>query len=105
MQLTLTGRQLEITDALRSYAQEKLSRIARHFDHVIDLQLVLSIEKLEQRAEATLIISGKKVHADCGGQDMYAAIDGLVDKLDRQLLKHKERLTERGRGEARLAVG
>lgn len=104
MQLTLTGRQLEITDALREYANDKLRRVEKHFDQMIDLHLVLSIAKLEHHAEATITASGKKVHAECGGQDMYAAIDGLVDKLDRQLLKHKERLTDRGRGEVRVAL-
>lgn len=104
MQLTLTGRQLEITEALGDYVRDKLGRVTRHFDQVIDLHVVLSVEKLEHHAEATVLSSGKKIHAEAVGTDMYSAIDLLVDKLDRQTLKHKERLTERGRGEPRAAL-
>jgi putative sigma-54 modulation protein len=104
MQLTLTGRQLEITAALGEYTREKLGKITRHFDQVIDLHVVLSVEKLQHHAEATITASGKKIHAEAVGSDMYAAIDLLVDKLDRQTVKHKERITERGRGEPRAAL-
>lgn len=101
MQLNLTGRQLEITPALGDYARDKLGRITRHFDQVIDLHVVMGVEKHEHHAEATVHASGKTIHAEATGADMYAALDVLVDKLDRQILKHKERLTDRGRGEAR----
>ena len=104
MQLTLTGRQLEITAALGDYVREKLGRITRHFDQVIDLHAVLSVEKLVHHAEATISATGKKIHAEATGTDMYSAIDALVDKLDRQTVKHKERISERGRGEPRAAL-
>jgi putative sigma-54 modulation protein len=104
MQLSLTGRQLEITTALGDYVRDKIGRITRHFDQVIDLRVVLSVEKLEHHAEATIHLSGKLIHAEAVGSDMYAAIDLLVDKLDRQVVKHKERITERGRGEPRASL-
>lgn len=99
MQLSITGRQIEITATIRDYVASKLKRLERHFDQAIDVHVVFSVEKLRQRAEATLSAAGKKLHADADGQDLYAAIDGLVDKLDRQIKKHKERLTDHHRGE------
>lgn len=93
MQITVTGHQIELTDPLRSYAEEKIGRIQRHFDHVTNTNVVLSVEKLRHRAEATIHAKGAALHAAGEGEDMYAAIDALVDKLDRQLLKHKEKLT------------
>jgi putative sigma-54 modulation protein len=95
MQLSVTGRHVEVTDPLRQYALGKVERLSRHFEHVLDGHVTLSVEKLVHRAECTLNLSGKTLHADAEGQDVYAAIDVLVDKLDRQLLKHKEKLTER----------
>jgi len=101
MQMTITGRHMEVTEALKRYAEEKLGKVKKHFDQVIDLHVVLCVEKLIQQAEATIRASGKTIHAVAHGQDMYAALDGLADKLERQLTKHKERISERGRGEAR----
>ncbi len=101
MQLNLTGHHVEITDALRTYVEEKIQRIERHFDHVTNIHVVLSVEKLQQRAEATLHVSGGDIFADDTQEDMYAAIDGLVTKLDRQVLKHKEKLHQRSRGHSR----
>ena len=99
MQLSLTGHHLDITDALRSYVQEKLERLERHFDHVTNVHVILSPEKNQQKAEATVRISGADVFADATHDDMYAAIDALIDKLDRQVLKHKEKMqTRRGTG-------
>jgi len=94
MQLTLTGHHIDITPALRSYVEKKLDRIVRHFDQVIDVHCVLTVEKLQHKAEATLAVSGAKIHAVASEGDMYAAIDALADKLDRMVKKHKEKLTD-----------
>ena len=92
MQLNLTGRPLDITDAMRTYVQGKFERIERHFDHVTQVHVILSVEKLRQKAEASFHISGHDLYAESDHEDMYAAIDALVDKLDRQLLKQKEKM-------------
>jgi putative sigma-54 modulation protein len=92
MQINLTGRHLDITDAMRSYVTNKFERLERHFDHMTNVHVILSIEKLRQKAEASFHISGHDVYADSEHEDMYAAIDTLVDKLDRQVLKHKEKM-------------
>jgi putative sigma-54 modulation protein len=92
MQINLTARHLDITDALRSYVQNKFERLERHFDHMTSVHVILSVEKLRQKAEASFHISGHDVYAESEHEDMYAAIDGLVDKLDRQVLKHKEKM-------------
>jgi putative sigma-54 modulation protein len=89
MNLNLSGHHLEITPALRSYVQEKLARVTRHFDHVIDAHAVLSVDKLLQKAEVTLHVRGKDIHCASEEQNMYAAIDLVADKLDRQVLKYK----------------
>ena len=91
MNLQLTGHHVEITPAIREYVVSKLERINRHFDHVIDVNLIMTVEKLDQKIEANVHLSGKDIHVKCHQPDMYAAIDGLVDKLDRQILKHKEK--------------
>ena len=95
MNLHLTGHHLEITPAIRDYVLGKLERINRHFDHVIDVTVVMTVEKLDQRVEANVHLSGKDIHVQAHDGDMYAAIDGLVDKLDRQVLRHKERFSPR----------
>jgi putative sigma-54 modulation protein len=92
MQINLTGRHLDITDAIRSYVQSKFERLERHFDHVTNVHVILSVEKLRQKAEASMHISGHDVFADSEHEDMYAAIDTLIDKLDRQVLRHKEKM-------------
>ena len=91
MNLNLTGNHLEITPAIRDYVVAKLERVTRHFDHVIDVSVVLSVNKLRQKIEANLHIRGKDIHAEAVEPDMYAAIDALVDKLDRMVLKAKEK--------------
>ena len=91
MQINLTGHHVDITEALKGYVDNKFERMGRHFDHVINVHVILSVEKLRQKAEATIQLNGGKVFADSVHEDMYAAIDGLVDKLDRQMLKHKEK--------------
>ncbi len=94
MQLNVTGHHIEVTPALRGYLQKKLERIERHFDQVIDVHCILTVEKLRQKVEATLRVSGQLIHADSTEEDMYAAIDLLADKLDRCIKKHKEKLTD-----------
>lgn len=92
MQINLTGHHVEITDALREYVDTKFSKLKRHFDHINNVHVILNVEKLTQKAEATLHLNGGEVFADSEHQDMYAAIDGLIDKLDRQVIKHKEKM-------------
>lgn len=99
MQLNLTGHHIEITQALRDYVTSKVERLERHFDQVIDAHVILSVEKLRQKAEATLYISGGNIHADAVEEDMYAAIDALVDKLDRQVKRYKEKITDHHRSD------
>ncbi len=94
MQLSVTGHHVEITAALHSYIEKKLGRIVRHFDHVIDTHFVLTVEKLQHKAEATLRVRGETIHALASEGDMYAAIDALADKLERRVRKHKEKLTD-----------
>lgn len=105
MQLNLTGHHLDITPSLRDYVRDKLQRLERHFDHVTNVNVVLIVEKQSQRAEASVNVSRGQLFADAAGGDMYAAIDALVDKLDRQILKHKEKLTDHHRGEAEKSRG
>ena len=95
MNLKLTGNHVEITNAMRDYVTSKISKITRHFDHVIDVSVILSVEKLKQKAEANVHIRGKDIFVETDSEDMYASIDSLVDKLDRQILKHKEKNLER----------
>jgi putative sigma-54 modulation protein len=100
MQINLTGHHVDITEPLKGYVDSKFERLARHFDHVINVHVILSVEKLRQKAEATLLVNGAKVFADSVHEDMYAAIDGLIDKLDRQVLRHKEKkIGQRGDGQ------
>lgn len=98
MQITIQGHQVDVTPALRDYAMGKFDRVARHFDHLHELNVVLGIEKVLHKAEATMQFSGRKagrtLHADATATDMYAAIDALVDKIDKQVRKHKEKLTD-----------
>lgn len=95
MQLNITGHHVEVTPALRDYVNNKLGRLERHFDHVTNVHVVLSVEKLRHKAEATFSITGNTLFATADEEDMYAAIDSLSDKLDRQVKKHKEKLTGR----------
>ncbi|MAT83953.1 MAG: ribosomal subunit interface protein [Gammaproteobacteria bacterium] len=98
MQLSISGHHVDVTDALKSYVEDKLSKLERHFDQITNVHVVLSVEKVKQRAEATIHVSGAELFADADSDDMYAAIDALTDKLDRQILKHKEKLVERHHG-------
>jgi len=92
MQISLSGHHVEITDSLRNYVHEKIERLDRHFDQALDIHVILTVEKLRHKAEATMHVSGGNLYADDIQEDMYAAIDGLVDKLDRQGKKHKEKI-------------
>ena len=99
MNLHLTGHQLPITPAIREYVSGKLQKITQHFDHVIDVNVIMSVEKLQQKIEATVHVRGRDIFCEASADDMYAAIDGLVDKLDRTILKHKEKaLAQRHNG-------
>jgi len=100
MNLHMTGHHLEITPSIRDYVNTKMMRINRHFDHVIDVNMILSVEKLRQKVEANVHLSGKDIFAESENDDMYAAIDLLVDKLDRQIVKHKEKIKNKHPGEA-----
>jgi putative sigma-54 modulation protein len=91
MNLHLTGHQLAVTPAIREYVAGKLQRITQHFDQVIDVNVVMSVEKLKQKIEATVHVRGRDIFCESSATDMYAAIDALVDKLDRTILKHKEK--------------
>ncbi len=93
MQLNVTGHHIDITTSLKGYVEKKLDKIVRHSDHVIDVHCILTVEKLRHKAEATVLLTGAKVYADATEEDMYAAIDALVDKLDRRVKKHKEKLS------------
>jgi putative sigma-54 modulation protein len=97
MQLSITGHHLDVSEPLKSYVQEKFQRLERHFDQVIDVHVILSVEKLQQKAEATVQVNGAKLFAEETQADMYAAIDVLIDKLDRQTIRHKEKLNAQNR--------
>jgi putative sigma-54 modulation protein len=99
MNLQITGHHLEVTPALRDYVNNKLDKVTRHFDHVIDVSVILSVEKLKQKAEVTLHVRGKDIFVETEDTDLYAALDALVDKLDRQVLKYKQKLQDHHRGE------
>ncbi len=94
MQLNVSGHHVEVTDSMRGYVEQKIERIERHFDIVSDVHCILSVEKLRHKAEAKVNVSGGTIYAETTEDDMYAAIDGLVDKLDRQVRKHKEKLSD-----------
>ena len=101
MQLNVTGHHIDLTDSLQNYVKDKMERLERHFDNVTNVHVVLTVQKLRHKAEATIHISGADVFADSEDADMYAAIDALADKLDRQIKKHKEKQTNHHRGEGR----
>ena len=97
MNLTISGHHLEVTPALRNYVTEKLDRIARHFDQLVDVKVLLTVENqkekdLRQRAECNIHVKGSDLFAHSASADLYAAVDDLVDKLDRQVVRHKDRI-------------
>lgn len=91
MQITISGHHVDVTPALRDYVLTKFDRLQRHFDQITNTDVTLIVEKLVQKAEATIHVSGADIFANAESEDMYAAIDLLADKLDRQLIKHKEK--------------
>jgi len=99
MNLQISGHHLEVTPAIHDYVTGKLERVTRHFDNVIDVSVILSVDKLKQKAEVTVHLSGKDIHIESVDEDLYAALDSLVDKLDRQILKHKQKVQDHHRGE------
>ena len=94
MNLQISGRHLEVTSAIHAYVTEKIERTLRHSDNVIDVNVVLSVDKIMQKAEVTVLLPGKDIHIESIEEDLYAAIDALVDKLSRKLRKHKEKLQD-----------
>jgi putative sigma-54 modulation protein len=105
MNLQISGHHLEVTPAIREYVTVKLERVTRHFDHVIDVNVILSVEKLKQKAEVTVHVRGNDIHVEADDADLYAAIDSLVDKLDRQVQKHKQKVQDHHRGDKEAARG
>lgn len=95
MQINVSGHHIDVTDSLRNYVETKLEKLERHFDKITQVHVILTVEKLRQKAEATIHITGGEVFADAESEDMYAAIDMLTDKLDRQLIKQKEKISDR----------
>ncbi|MDR2091948.1 MAG: ribosome-associated translation inhibitor RaiA [Azoarcus sp.] len=91
MNLNITGHHIEVTEAIRGYTAEKLDRVVRHFDNVTSVNVILSIDKLKQKADATVHVRGKDIHVESVDTDLYAAIDALADKLDRQIQKYKQK--------------
>lgn len=94
MQINITGHRLDVTPALRAFTEEKFDRLERHFDQITGVHVVFDVEKLRQIAEATVYVNKGELHASSESEDMYAAIDSLVDKLNRQLVKHKEKIKD-----------
>ena len=94
MQINLTGHHVEVTSSLREYVETKFAKLERHFDHINNVHVVLTVEKLDQKAEATIHLKGSEIHASAIKPDMYISIDTLVDKLDRQILKYKGKITQ-----------
>lgn len=100
MHITVSGHHLDLTDALRTYVHDKFERIERHCDNAAtNAHVILSVEKLQHKAEATLHVAGHDVHADSIAHDMYAAIDGLIDKVDRQIRRHRDKMVNKHRDE------
>lgn len=94
MQVNVSGHHIDVTDSLRGYVESKFERLERHFDIVSDVHCILTVEKLRHKAEAKVNVTGGTIFAESTEEDMYAAIDGLVDKLDRRVRKHKEKLVD-----------
>lgn len=98
MQMNISGHHVDVTPALRAYVTEKLQRLSKHFDHVISIDVILKVEKLQQMAEASVNAAGRTVFATATAPDMYAAIDGLSDKIDRRVRRLKQRLRDNHHG-------
>lgn len=103
MQINITGHQIDVTPAMRDYVNSKFERLSRFFDNVMNAHVVLEVQKLSHKAEATIHVAGGDLFADATAEDMYAAIDALVDKLDRQVKKHKDKLNDHHRSDGAAA--
>ena len=90
MNIKVSGHHVAVTESMRSYVETKLTRVTRHFDHVIDINVILTVEKQQQKAEVTVHVRGKDIFVESHDTDLYTAIDSMVDKLDRRIVKHKE---------------
>ena len=99
MQLEVTGRHIEVTQSLNNYVRDKIIRLKRHFDQVLNIHVILEVQKTTHTAEASIHLSGNHIFADANAEDMYVAIDSLIDKLDRQIVKHKEKIKDHHREE------
>ena len=99
MNRQISGHHLDVSPAIRDYVSQKLQKVTRHFDHVIDIHVVLSVEKLNQKAEVTLHVPGKDIFVETTDPNLYAAVDDLTDKLDRQVQKYKQKMQDHHRGE------
>ncbi|MAZ39312.1 MAG: ribosomal subunit interface protein [Legionellales bacterium] len=93
MQINFTGHHVDLTNPLKEFTTEKLEKLTRHFERIISIDVTFEVEKLRQIAKASVHVAGKVFHADASSEDMYQAVDGLVDKLDRQLKDHREKQT------------
>lgn len=102
MQLNVTGHHIDMTDSLQNYVETKMDKLERHFDNVTNVHVILSVEKQRHKAEATIHVAGANIFADSENDDMYVAIDALIDKLDRQVRKHKEKVTDHHRAEGSI---
>ena len=91
MNLSINGRHLDVTPAIREYVTSKLGRVLRHFDHVIDTQVILSVEPVQHKAEVTMHLPGKDIHCEAEAENLYAAIDALIDKTDRKVIQYKDK--------------
>ena len=107
MQIDISGTNVEVTQALRAYVTEKLERVERHFDNLISIHVVLRLEKIQHSAEGLLSVGGRTnpIHAEGSNEDMYAAIDTMMDKLDRQVRRHKAKVTDHHRNDRPAEAG
>lgn len=94
MQIHITGHRMEVTPALKSFTEEKFDKLERHFDKITSINVIFDVDKLIQKAEATVLVTKAEIFASSESDNMYAAIDSLIDKLDRQLIKHKEKIQD-----------
>jgi putative sigma-54 modulation protein len=104
MQINITGHHIDVTPALKAYVTDKLQRIYRHFDHVISTDVILRVENHHKQAEAKVVAAGKSLFAQESGDDMYAAIDGLIDKIDKQVRRYKDRVRDHHGAAVKKAV-
>ena len=102
MQINITGHQLDLTDSLKAHINDKLSKIERHFDHINNIDVVLHVDKIRQQAEAIIDAKGVSIHANAESENMYTSIDMLAQKLDSQVIKHKEKLSDHHKKEGRM---